>query len=149
MEIILLQDVANLGYKDDIVNVKNGYANNYLLPNGLAIIATPTNRKIHAENIRQRAFKEEKLRKDAETLKAAVNEKVVRLVAKVGENGHLFGSITSDQIAEALKEQHNYDVDRKKIVVDGAKLKEIGTFPAQINIYKDVKAQINVEIVAE
>ena len=123
MEIILLQDVANLGYKDDIVNVKNGYANNYLLPNGLAIIATPTNRKIHAENIRQRAFKEEKLRKDAETLKAAVNEKVVRLVAKVGENGHLFGSITSDQIAEALKEQHNYDIDRKKIVVDGAKLK--------------------------
>jgi large subunit ribosomal protein L9 len=149
MEIILLQDVANLGYKDDIVNVKNGYANNYLLPNGLAIIATPTNRKIHAENIRQRAFKEEKLRKDAETLKAAVNEKVVRLVAKVGENGHLFGSITSDQIAEALKEQHNYDIDRKKIVVDGAKLKEVGTFPAQINIYKEIKAQINVEIVAE
>ena len=149
MEIILLQDVANLGYKDDIVNVKNGYANNYLLPNGLAIIATPTNRKIHAEKIRQRAFKEEKLRKDAETLKAAVNEKVVRLVAKVGENGHLFGSITSDQIAEALKEQHNYDIDRKKIVVDGAKLKEVGTFPAQINIYKEIKAQINVEIVAE
>ena len=149
MEIILLQDVANLGYKDDILNVKNGYANNYLLPNGLAIIATPTNRKIHAENIRQRAFKEEKLRKDAETLKAAVNEKVVRLVAKVGENGHLFGSITSDQIAEALKEQHNYDIDRKKIVVDGAKLKEVGTFPAQINIYKEIKAQINVEIVAE
>ena len=149
MEIILLQDVANLGYKDDIVNVKNGYANNFLLPNGLAIIATPTNRKIHAENIRQRAFKEEKLRKDAETLKAAVNEKVVRLVAKVGENGHLFGSITSDQIAEALKEQHNYDIDRKKIVVDGAKLKEVGTFPAQINIYKEIKAQINVEIVAE
>ena len=149
MEIILLQDVANLGYKDDIVNVKNGYANNYLLPNGLAIIATPTNRKIHAENIRQRAFKEEKLRKDAETLKAAVNEKVVRLVAKVGENGHLFGSITSDQIAEALKEQHNYDVDRKKIVVDGAKLKEVGTHTAQINIYKEIKAQINVEIVAE
>ena len=144
-----MQDVANLGYKDDIVNVKNGYANNYLLPNGLAIIATPTNRKIHAENIRQRAFKEEKLRKDAETLKAAVNEKVVRLVAKVGENGHLFGSITSDQIAEALKEQHNYDIDRKKIVVDGAKLKEVGTFPAQINIYKEIKAQINVEIVAE
>jgi large subunit ribosomal protein L9 len=149
MEIILLQDVANLGYKDDIVNVKNGYANNFLLPNGLAIIATPTNRKIHAENIRQRAFKEEKLRKDAETLKAAVNEKVVRLVAKVGENGHLFGSITSDQIAEALKEQHNYDIDRKKIVVDGAKLKEVGTFPAQINIYEEIKAQINVEIVAE
>ena len=149
MEIILLEDVTNLGYKDDIVNVKNGYANNYLLPQGKAIIATPSNRKVHAENMRQRAFKEEKLRKDAETLKAAVNEKTIRLVAKVGENGHLFGSITSDQIAEALKEQHNYDVDRKKIVVDGATLKEVGTHTAQINIYKEIKAQINVEIVAE
>ena len=139
MEIILLQDVTNLGYKDDIVNVKNGYANNYLLPNGMAIIATPSNRKVLAEN----------LRKDAETLKAAVNEKTVRLTAKVGENGRLFGSITSDQIAEAMKEQHNYDIDRKKIVVDGAKLKEVGTFPAQINIYREIKAQINVEIVAE
>lgn len=149
MEIILLQDVTNLGYKDDIVNVKNGYENNYLLPNGMAIIATPSNRKVLAENLRQRAKKEEKIRKDAETLKAAVNEKTVRLTAKVGENGRLFGSITSDQIAEAMKEQHNYDIDRKKIVVDGAKLKEVGTFPAQINIYRDVKAQINVEIVAE
>lgn len=149
MEIILLQDVTNLGYKDDIVNVKNGYANNYLLPQGLAIIATATNRKIHAENMRQRAFKEEKLRKDAETLKAAVNEKTVRLIAKVGENGHLFGSITSEQIAEALKEQHNYDVDRKNIVVDGAKLKEVGTHTCTINIYREIKAQVNVEIVAE
>jgi len=149
MEIILLEDVTNLGYKDDIVNVKNGYANNYLLPQGKAIIATASNRKVHAENMRQRARKEENLRKDAETLKAAVNEKTIRLVAKVGENGHLFGSITSDQIAEALKEQHNYDVDRKKIVVDGAKLKEVGTHTAQINIYKKIKAQINVEIVAE
>lgn len=149
MEIILLQDVANLGYKDDIVNVKNGYANNYLLPQGMAIIATATNRKIHAENMRQRAFKEEKLRKDAETLKAAVNEKTVRLVAKVGENGHLFGSITSEQIAEALKDQHNYDIDRKSIVVNGAKLKEIGTHTCTINIYREIKAQVNVEIVAE
>ena len=149
MEIILLQDVTNLGYKDDIVNVKNGYANNYLLPMGKAIIATATNRKIHAENMRQRAFKEEKLRKDAQTLQAAINDKSIRLVAKVGENGHLFGSITADQIAEALKEQHNYDIDRKKIVVDGAKLKEVGTFTAMINIYKEIKAQVNVEVVAE
>ncbi len=149
MEIILLQDVAKLGYKDDIVNVKNGYANNYLLPQGLAIIATATNRKILAENVRQRAFKLEKLRKDAEIKMAAVNEKTVRLVAKVGENGHLFGSITSEQIAEALKEQHNYDVDRKDIVVDGAKLKEIGTHTCTINIFREIKAQINVEIVAE
>lgn len=149
MEIILLQDVANLGYKDEIVNVKNGYANNYLLPQGMAIIATATNRKIHAENMRQRARKEEKLRNDAATMQAAVNEKTVRIIAKVGENGHLFGSVTAEQIAEALKEQHNYDVDRKKIVVDGSKLKEVGTFTAQINLYKEIKAQINIEIVAE
>ena len=149
MEIILLQDVTNLGYKDEIVNVKNGYANNYLLPQGMAIIATPTNRKVHAENMRQRARKEEKFRTDAQTLQAAVDGKTIRLTAKVGENGHLFGSITADQIAEALKEQHNYDVDRKKIVVDGAKLKEVGTFTAQINIYKEIKAQVNVEVVAE
>lgn len=149
MEIILLQDVTNLGYKDDIVKVKNGYANNYLLPQGMAIIATPSNRKVHAENMRQRARKEENLRKQGETLQAAVNEKTIRLIAKVGENGHLFGSITSDQIADALKEQHGYDVDRKKIVVDGAKIKEVGTFPVQINIYKEIKASVNVEVVAE
>ena len=147
MEIILLQDVTNLGYKDDIVKVKNGYANNYLLPNGMAIIATPSNRKVHAENLRQRAFKEEKLRNDAETLKAAVNEKSVRLIAKVGENGHLFGSITSDQIAEALKEQHNYDIDRKQISVEA--IKTVGTYTAKVNVYKEIKAELNVEVVAE
>ena len=149
MEIILLQDVTNLGYKDDIVKVKNGYANNYLLPQGMAIIATASNRKQHEETMRQRARKEENIRKQAENLQAAVNEKTVRIIAKVGENGHLFGSVTSDQIAEALKEQHNYDVDRKKIAVDGAKLKEVGTFPVQINIYREIKATVNVEIVAE
>ena len=99
--------------------------------------------------LRQRARKEEKFRNDALTMQAAVNEKTVHLTAKVGENGHLFGSITAEQIAEALKEQHNYDIDRKKIVVDGAKLKEVGTFPATINLYKEIKAQINVEVVAE
>ena len=149
MEIILKQDVANLGYKDEIVNVKNGYANNYLLPMGMAIIATPVNKKIHAENMRQRAHKEEALRKNAETQQAALSGKTVKIIAKVGENGQLFGGVNNIMIAEALKEQHNYDIDRKKIVVDGAKLKEVGTFPAQINIYKDIKAQITVEVVAE
>lgn len=147
MEIILLQDVTNLGYKDDIVKVKNGYANNYLLPQGMAIIATPSNRKVHAENLRQRARKEENLRNQAETLQAAVNEKTVRLIAKVGENGHLFGSITSDQIAEALKEQHNYDIDRKNIVVDA--IKTVGNYTAKVSVYKEIKAELNLEVVAE
>ena len=149
MEIILKQDVANLGYKDDVVTVKNGYANNYLLPNGLAIIATPVNKKMLAETLRQRAFKEEKIRKDAETLKAALDGKTVRLATKVGENGQLFGSVNNIQIADALKEQYNYDVDRKKIVVDGSKIKEVGTYTAIVNVYRDIKAELSLNVVAE
>ncbi|MBR1799123.1 MAG: 50S ribosomal protein L9 [Bacteroidales bacterium] len=147
MEIILKQDVANLGYKDDIVKVKDGYANNYLLPQGWAIIATPTNRKIHAENLRQRAHKEEALRKNAETQKAALNGKVVKIIAKVGENGQLFGSVNNAMVADALKEQHNYDVDRKQISVEP--IKAVGTFTAKVSLYKEVKADVSVEVVAE
>ncbi|KWW32065.1 MAG: hypothetical protein AUK63_161 [bacterium P3] len=149
MEIILKQDVANLGYKDDIVKVKNGYANNYLLPKGMAIIATASNRKMHEETLRQRAFKEQKIRKDAETLQAALQGKVVRIVVKVGENGQLFGSINNMQVAEALMNQHNYDVDRKKIVVDGDKIKSVGTYTATVNIYRELKAELSVEVIAE
>lgn len=149
MEIILKQDVINLGYKDDIVTVKNGYANNYLLPQGLAIIATPANKKVLAETQRQRAFKEEKIRKDAETLKAALDGKNVRIAAKVGENGQLFGAVNNIQIADALKAQYNYDVERKKIVVDGSKIKEVGSYTAMVNIYRDIKATLNLEVVNE
>ncbi|MBP5190043.1 MAG: 50S ribosomal protein L9 [Bacteroidales bacterium] len=149
MQIILKQDVVNLGYKDDIVTVKDGYANNYLLPQGMAIMATPANKKMHEETLRQRAFKEEKIRKDAETLKAALDGKNVRLATKVGENGQLFGSINNIQIADALKAQYNYDVDRKKIVVDGSKIKEVGTYNAVVNIYRDIKATLNLEVVNE
>ena len=149
MEIILTQDVAKLGYKDDIVTVKNGYANNYLLPMGYAIMATPVNKKIHAENMRQRAFKEERIRKEAEELKLALQEKVVKVAAKVGANGQIFGSVNNIQVSEALKEQYNYDIDRKKIVVDGNKIKEVGSYPVVINIHKDIKAEITLEVFAE
>lgn len=147
MEIILKQDVANLGYKDEIVNVKNGYANNYLLPKGWAIIATPVNKKIHAENLRQRAHKEEALRKNAETQQAALNGKTVKLIVKVGENGQLFGGVNNIMVAEALKEQHNYDVDRKDIVVEN--IKAVGNYTAKVNVYKEIKAELNIEVVAE
>jgi len=147
MEIILKQDVANLGYKDEIVNVKNGYANNYLLPKGMAIIATPVNKKIHAENLRQRAHKEEALRKNAETQQAALNGKTVKLIVKVGENGQLFGGVNNIMIAEALKEQHNYDIDRKQISVDT--IKAVGNYTAKVNVYKEIKAELNLEVVAE
>ena len=147
MEIILKQDVANLGYKDEIVKVKNGYANNYLLPKGWAIIATPVNKKIHAENLRQRAHKEEALRKNAETQQAALNGKTVKLIVKVGENGQLFGGVNNIMVAEALKEQHNYDVDRKNIVVET--IKTVGNYTAKVNVYKEIKAELNLEVVAE
>ena len=147
MEIILKQDVANLGYKDEIVKVKNGYANNYLLPKGMAIIATPVNKKIHAENLRQRAHKEEALRKNAETQQAALNGKTVKLIVKVGENGQLFGGVNNIMVAEALKEQHNYDVDRKDIVVET--IKAVGNYTAKVNVYKEIKAELNLEVVAE
>ena len=147
MEIILKQDVANLGYKDDIVKVKNGYANNYLLPQGKAIIATPVNKKIHAENLRQRAHKEEALRKNAETQQAALNGKTVKLIVKVGENGQLFGGVNNIMVAEALKEQHNYDVDRKDIVVET--IKTVGNYTAKVNVYEEIKAELNLEVVAE
>ncbi len=147
MEIILKQDVANLGYKDEIVKVKNGYANNYLLPKGMAIIATPVNKKIHAENLRQRAHKEEALRKNAETQQAALNGKTVKLIVKVGENGQLFGGVNNIMVAEALKEQHNYDVDRKDIVVEA--IKTVGNYTAKVNVYNEIKAELNLEVVAE
>ena len=147
MEIILKQDVANLGYKDEIVKVKNGYANNYLLPQGMAIIATPVNKKIHAENLRQRAHKEEALRKNAETQQAALNGKTVKLIVKVGENGQLFGGVSNIMVAEALKEQHNYDIDRKNIVVEA--IKAVGNYTAKVNVYKEIKAELNLEVVAE
>ncbi|MBP5676957.1 MAG: 50S ribosomal protein L9 [Bacteroidales bacterium] len=147
MEIILKQDVANLGYKDEIVKVKNGYANNYLLPQGMAIIATPVNKKIHAENLRQRAHKEEAMRKNAETQQAALNGKTVKIIVKVGENGQLFGGVNNIMVAEALKEQHNYDVDRKDIVVES--IKTVGNYTAKVNVYKEIKAELNLEVVAE
>ena len=149
MEVILTQDVAKLGYKDDIVKVKNGYANNYLFPQGMAIMATATNKKILAENIRQRAFKEERIRKEAETLKEALEGKTVRVAAKTSSNGQIFGSVNNIQVAEALKEQYSYDIDRKKIVVDGNRVKEVGSYPITINIHKDIKAEITLEVFAE
>ena len=149
MEIILKQDVRNLGYKNDIVRVKDGYANNYLIPQGMAIIATPSARKVLAENIRQQSKKEEGLRKEAETQKAALEGKTVRLLTKVGENGQLFGAVSNIMVADALKEQFNYDIDRKKIVVEGNKIKEVGTYKAVVNIHRDIKAELNLEVVAE
>ena len=149
MEVILKQDIPNLGYKDDIVKVKNGYGRNYLIPQGMAILATETSRKVLAENKRQKAFKEEKIKSEAETKAKALEKVELKIGAKAGTSGKIFGSVNAIQISQALKDQYNYDVDRKMIHVDGESIKELGTYKATIRLHKEVSAEIHFEVVPE
>jgi len=146
MKIILTQDVKNLGHKDDVVAVKDGYGRNYLIPKGMGKLATEGALKMLAEDIRQRAFKVDKLRKDAEQIAAKLNGATVIVKTKAGASGKIFGSVTGLQIANALKDQ-GYEVDRRKIAVDD--IKNLGTYTADINLFKDITAAITVEVVAE
>jgi len=146
MKIILTQDVKNLGHKDDVVVVKDGYGRNYLIPKGMAKLATDGAMKMLAEDIRQRAFKVEKLRKDAEQISSKLHGVSVTVKTKAGASGKIFGSVTGLQIANKLKER-GYDVDRRKIAVDD--IKNLGTYTADINLFKDITASITVEVVAE
>ena len=148
MEVILKQDVANLGHKDDIVVVKNGYGANYLIPQGMAIMATPSAKKVHQENLRQRAHKEAKIRQDAEALAAKIAGTTVKVAAKVSETGKVFGSVNNIQVAEALVAL-GHDVDRKNISLANDVIKEVGTYEAVLKIYRDIKAEFSVEVVAE
>lgn len=149
MEVILKQDIQNLGYVNDIVNVKAGYARNYLIPKGLAITANETNKKVLAENLKQKSFKDEKIRKEAETLAKALDGITVKIGAKAAETGKIFGSVNNIQIADAILEQFKYDIDRKKILVDGTNIKELGTYSAEVRLHKEVKVLINFEVFAE
>ena len=149
MEVILKQDVQNLGYADDLVKVKDGYARNYLIPNLLAIPATPANKKMLAETIKQRAFKAEKLRKEAEFLAGKIENLTVTIKAKASEKGVLFGSVTNSDVAEALMAQHEIEVDRRKIALSDDHIKELGNYTAQVNLHKEFKVTLNVEVVAE
>ncbi len=146
MEIILKKDVANLGHADDIVNVKTGYAVNYLIPQGLAVMATPSAKKVHAENLRQRAHKIAKFIGDAEALAAKLAETTVQVAVKVSESGKIYGSVTTAQLSEALAAV-GIEVDKKDITVEAAK--ELGTYEATVKCYRDVKGTFKYEIVAE
>jgi len=147
MEIILKEDVANLGLKDDIVKVKPGYGRNYLIPQGLAILATPSARKVHAENQKQRVHKEEKLRNEATLLAAKLEGKKIVIGAKTSSTGKIFGSVNNIQIAEAL-EKEGFPIERKNITIKD-KVNEIGTYSASVKLFRDVKANIEFEVVAE
>jgi large subunit ribosomal protein L9 len=149
MEIILKRDIPNLGYISDLVTVKDGYARNYLIPQGFAVMASTSNKKINAENLKQKSFKEDKVKIEATTLAKALESITVRIGAKAAESGKIYGSVNALQIAEAIKEQFNYDVDRKKIHVDGESIKELGEYKAKIILHKEIQATINFEVFAE
>lgn len=147
MEIILKKDVANLGHADEIVNVKTGYAVNYLIPQGYAILATPSAKKVHAENLRQRAHKEAKFVADAEALAAKLAEVLVKVSAKVSESGKIYGSVTTAQIADALVAL-GFNVDKKDITLSQP-AKELGVYEASVKCYKAIKGTVKYEVVAE
>ena len=149
MEIILKQDVPKLGFKDDVLTVKPGFATNYLIPKGLAILAVPSEKKKLAETIRQRSFKEEKVKKEAEKLADKLRDIEVKIGAKTGTSGKIFGSVNALQIADAIKEQFDIELDRKKILVDGDSVKELGSYTAKINLHKEVRFDIKFEVISE
>jgi len=143
----LKQDVQGLGYKNDVVKVKPGYGRNFLIPNGVAIIANESNKRMMAENTRQAAHKAAKIKADAEALAAKIGALTLEIGTKAGESGRIFGAVTSTQIADALKAK-GYDIDRKKIVLKETP-KELGTYKVNLDIHKDVKHEIAVKVVAE
>jgi large subunit ribosomal protein L9 len=147
MEVILKQDVQGVGYKNDIVKVKAGYGRNYLIPKGLAIIANASNRALTEENNRQMAHKAAKLKQDAEGLAAKIGELTIELKTKAGESGKIFGAVTALQVADALKAK-GFDVDRKKILFK-EQPKQLGTYSATLDLHKEVKHEIKVDVVEE
>jgi len=147
MEVILKQDVQGLGYKNDIVKVKGGYGNNYLIPNGLALIANDSNKRLVTENVRQAAHKAAKIKQDAEALAAKVGELTIEIKTKAGESGKIFGAVTALQIADALKAK-GLEIDRKKVILKESP-KQLGTYDAILDLHKEVKHGIKVKVVAE
>ncbi len=147
MEIILKEDILTLGYKDDVVNVKKGYARNYLIPQGKAVIASESAKKVLAENLKQRAHKLEQIKADAQALADKMEGVTLTIGAKTSSTGTIFGSVTNIQIADALKEK-GFEVDRKLILIKES-VKEVGNYLAIAKLHKEVSVDIPFEVVAE
>lgn len=145
MELILKQDVENLGFKDDVVQVKNGYGRNFLIPQGLAILATPSAKKVLAENLKQRAFKEQKLVDDANALAKKLLALDIKIPAKAGGTGKLFGSINNSDLSAALKDA-GYEIEKKFIKIAGGTVKVLGNQQAEIRLHREVNIQFPFEI---
>ena len=148
MEVILKQDIQSIGHKNDIVTVKNGYGRNYLIPKGLATLATVSAKKMHAENLKQRAHKDEKIKNEALELAKKMEKISLSIGAKTSSTGKIFGSVNTIQIAEALKEK-GHEIERKNISIPADQIKEVGKFKATVKLHKEVKVEIEFEIVAE
>jgi large subunit ribosomal protein L9 len=148
MELILKEDVQNLGFKDDVVNVKNGYGRNYLIPQGLAAMATPSAKKVLAENLRQKAHKEKKIIDAAKKTADALKQLEIKITAKVGAGDKLFGSVTNGDLAVAL-EKEGHEIDKKYILIKGGAIKRAGPYDAQIRLHRDVIADFAFEVIAE
>lgn len=147
MKVILKEDVLKLGFKDDVVVVKNGYGRNYLIPQGMAVIATPSGLKVLAENIKQTQGKKAQVLADAEAIAKKLEGTSINIGTKAGSNGKIFGSVTTIQIAQALKDL-GHDIDRKKISL-GSDIKELGTYTASIIIHRNVSVDIELNVINE
>ncbi len=148
MDIILREDVKNVGNKNDIVSVKNGFARNFLIPNGKAIVATESARKVVAEVVRQQSHKAAKAKEAAQDIVDNLNKLTVKIGAKAGESGKIFGSVNNIQLAEAIQAA-GYDVERKQITLSNDTIKELGSYEAKVKVYKDVFATVKFDVVAE
>jgi large subunit ribosomal protein L9 len=148
MELILKQDVENLGFKDDIVSVKNGYGRNFLIPHGQAILATISAKKVLAENLKQRAFKEQKVVDEANKIAEALNALEIKIASKVGTGDKLFGSVNNIDVADAIKKA-GQDIEKKFINVIGGSVKRLGKYNAVIRLHRDVTVDLSFEVVAE
>ncbi len=149
MEIILKQDITRLGYKNDLITVKDGYARNYLIPKGMAIIATESNKKQLAETKKQQAYKEEKIRNEAEAVVKQLEGTILTIGVKASTTGKIFGSVNNIMIADAIKEQKNVEIDRKKIEVNGDAIKEVGQYKAVVKLHKDISVEVALDVKAE
>ena len=147
MEIILKTDIKGLGFKNDLVSVKPGYGRNYLIPQGFAILATGSNKKILAENIKQAAHKAEKIKTEAENIAAKLSETTLEIKAKIGDSGKIFGKVTTLQISDALATK-GFEIDRKKIAIT-VPVEGAGEFTADIDLHREVKTQVKFVVVGE
>ena len=147
MEIILKTDIKGLGYKNDLVSVKPGYGRNYLIPQGFAVLATGSNKKILAENIKQAAHKAEKIKTEAENIAARIAETTLEIKAKIGDTGKIFGKVTTLQISDALATK-GFEIDRKKIAIT-VPVEGAGEFIADIDLHREVKTQVKFVVVGE